>query len=356
MAEEGKRQGDFGAALRWLLGMAAVVIVVAGLRAAQPLVVPFLIAAFLAVICGPPLQWLQDKRVPTVLALLMVIAGASLIFLFVVGVVGASINDFVHNLGKYQEQLGAQQAQLVGWLHDLGLNVPEHVTAGDFNAKRLMGFFASLLSSLGGVLSNTFLVLLTLVFILLEASGFRGKLIAICGDSSPGLENATRIRQSIRHYVSIKTGISLATALAVFVWLKILGIDYPMLWSLLAFFFNFVPNIGSIIASVPPVLLALVQFGPGRALVAGMGFLVIHGLIGNVLEPRIMGKGLGLSTLVVFTSLVFWGWVLGPVGMLLSVPLTMIGKIVLEASAETRWLAILLGPDELSSTNQKGEV
>jgi predicted PurR-regulated permease PerM len=118
-----------------------------------------------------------------------------------------------------------------------------------------------------------------------------------------------------------------------------------VLWGLVAFLFNFVPNIGSIIAAVPALLLALVQLGPGPALAAGAGYLVVNIVMGNVVEPRFMGRGVGLSTLVVFLSLVFWGWVLGPVGMLLSVPLTMVVKLALEANPETRWIAVLIGPD-----------
>ncbi len=142
----------------------------------------------------------------------------------------------------------------------------------------------------------------------------------------------------------IKTLVSLATGIAIAIWLGVLGVDYAMLWGLLAFLLNYVPNIGSIIAAIPAVLLALVQLGVGSALLAALGFLVVNAAIGNVIEPRFMGRGLGLSTLVVFLSLVFWGWVLGPVGMLLSVPLTMTVKIALESNEDTRWIAILLGP------------
>jgi len=122
------------------------------------------------------------------------------------------------------------------------------------------------------------------------------------------------------------------------------GVDYPLLWGLLAFLLNFVPNIGSIIAAIPAVIQVLVQLGFSAALVVAGGYLVINILIGTFIEPRYMGRGLGLSTLVVFLSLVFWGWVLGPVGMLLSVPLTITAKIALESHDGTRWVAIMLGP------------
>jgi predicted PurR-regulated permease PerM len=133
--------------------------------------------------------------------------------------------------------------------------------------------------------------------------------------------------------------------------LLILNIDYALLWGLLAFLLNFIPNIGSIIAAIPAILLSLIQFGPGIAIITSVGYLVINFVFGNVLEPRMMGKGLGLSTLIVFLSLIFWGWILGPVGMLLSVPLTMVVKIALDSSDDTRWIATLLGTSITETTS-----
>ena len=141
----------------------------------------------------------------------------------------------------------------------------------------------------------------------------------------------------------IKTLISAVEALAIWLWLLILGVDYPLLWGTLVFLLNYVPNIGSIIAALPAVLLALVQLGVGSALLTALGFVVANIVLGNLVEPKLMGKGLSLSTLVVFLSLVFWEWVLGPIGMILSVPMTSLVKIALESYEETRGLAIMLG-------------
>jgi predicted PurR-regulated permease PerM len=147
--------------------------------------------------------------------------------------------------------------------------------------------------------------------------------------------------------MAIQTVISLATGACVAIFLTIMGVDYPLLWGVLAFLLNYIPNIGSIMAALPPVLLTIIQFGLGRAVGVAIGYLVINMTIGNVISPHLMGRGLGLSTLVVFLSLIFWGWILGPVGMLLSVPLTMTVKIALESSEDTRWIAILLGSEEV---------
>jgi predicted PurR-regulated permease PerM len=214
-----------------------------------------------------------------------------------------------------------------------------------------MGMAGDLLSGLGNVLANTFLIILTVIFLLVEATALPNKW-AVMAQDAPSTTGFGKFLDSVNSYMAIKGWVSLATGTIIAIWLAILDVDYPLLWGLLAFLFNFVPNIGSIIAAIPAVLLALVQFGPGAAIGAGAGYLAVNIVMGNVVEPRFMGKGVGLSTLVVFISLVFWGWVLGPVGMLLSVPLTMVVKLALETRRDTCWIAVLLGPDIEPEANQ----
>jgi len=341
-------------ALMTLLSMAAIVVVVAGMRAAQSLVIPFLIAAFLAIICAPPLAWLRDKRVPTVVALIIVISVASLVFVMFVVFAGASINDFRNNFDEmYAPYLNERTEKVIAWFDTYNIDIPENVIEQNLDTQRFMQFVVTLLGSAGSAFSNIFLVLLTLIFLLLEVSGFPKKLIAVSGGSTDTLERFREVTTAVRNYISIKTWVSLATGAVIYVWLKYLEVDYALLWGLLAFFFNFVPNIGSFIAAIPAVALTYIKPGPTEALYAALGYVVVNVLVGNFIEPRLMGRGLGISTLVVFISLVFWGWVLGPVGMLLSVPLTIIFKIIMEGSDETRWLAVLLSadpePDDLSA-------
>ena len=303
-------------------------------------------AAFLAVICTPALQWMQHKGVPKLLALLPVIGGMSAAVVVVGLVASDSIQDFLSKIPEYTEQL----EQRVG---DLGPRITEVLDKFDikWNPEKLkeilapekfIKYFATFLSSLTGVFGNAFLVLLTLLFMLLEASGFPRKLLALSGGRPQLSQQAERIRDSINQYMTLKTVLSLLTGVLVAALNTVLGVDYPVLWGLLAFFFNFVPSIGSIIAAVPAVLLALIQTDLTTTMLTAAGYLVINVSIGNFLEPRVMGRGLGLSTLVVFLSLVFWGWVLGPIGMLLSVPLTMIVKVTLENFEQTHWIAVLL--------------
>jgi predicted PurR-regulated permease PerM len=310
---------------------------------AEKILVPFLLSAFLAIICATPLFWLRRKRVPTALALLIVIAGIMGIGLLMGTLVGASVKDFSAALPTYQARLQEQTKALLSWFERIGVEISDQVLLEYFDPGAAMRFVGKTLTRLGGVLTNAFFILLTVIFMLLEASSFPDKLRAMLGTTNPTLANFERITNDVKGYMARKTLVSLATGICIAIWLAVLGVNHPLLWGLLAFFLNFVPNIGSIIAAIPAVLLAFIQLGVGSALLTALGFLAVNTVIGSVIEPRFMGRGLGLSTLVVFLSLVFWGWVLGPVGMLLSVPLTLTVKIALESNEDTRWIAILLG-------------
>ncbi len=325
-----------------LLTLASFVIVIAGMRAAQSLLVPFLLASFIAILCAGPMHWLQRRRVPAGLAVLLVIlavVGCSLTLLILVG---SSVNDFTRALPEYQQGLRDQTLSLVSWLQGIGIRVSPSLMTDYFDPGKAMELAGNMLARTSGVLANTFMILLTVIFILLEAAGLPAKLRAGLDNAETSLQSFERFNTGVQQYLAIKTLVSFATGILITLWLLFLGLDYPLLWGLVAFLLNYVPNIGSIIAAVPAVLLAVVQLGPGASLMVASGYLAVNLLMGSAIEPKLLGRKLGLSTLVVFLSLVFWGWALGPVGMLLSVPLTMIVKIALEVKPETRWLALLL--------------
>jgi len=330
-------------AARILIAGASFVILVAGMRAASSILVPFLLAMFVAIICAPPLFWMQRKGVPNTLAVLSILIGIIALGLLLSVFVGTSLNDFSSALPVYQERLSEKTAAFISWLRGLGLEVSGQVLTDYFDPGKAMKMAASTLSRLSGLLTNIFLILLTVVFIMLEASGFPQKLRAALNDPEEALGRFRTFTENVNRYLALKTLFSLLTGIAIWIWLAILGVDFALLWGLVAFLLNFVPNIGSIIAAIPAVLLALIQLGTSSALLACLGYVVVNVAIGSIIEPKFMGRGLGLSTLVVFLSLVFWGWVLGPVGMVLSVPLTMILKIALESNDETRGIAIILG-------------
>ena len=327
-----------------LVTMAAFVVVVAGMRAAETIIVPFLLAVFIAVICSPPLLWLERKGLPKWAALLVVIAIIAAAAVALSAVIGNSIRDFTGDLPRYKERLDGYAGAVYTWLSAHGVPMDRKDIGTFVDPTKVMQMAADLFNSFGSVLTNAFLIFLTVVFILFETAGFSNKLMAVVDDPQQSLAQVRDFTQTVQRYLAIKTLTSLATGTVIGLWLWAIGVDYAALWGVLAFLLNFVPNIGSIIAAVPTLLVALVQAGLGVTLAAAAGYLVVNVVIGSVLEPRIMGRGLGLSTLIVFLSLVFWGWVLGPVGMFLSVPLTITLKIALASREDTRWIATLLGP------------
>lgn len=327
----------------FMLTMAAVVIVLAGMRAAESLLVPFLLSLFIAVICSPPLVWLKRRGVPSLLSLIIIIAVVVVAGFLVGAVVGSSLNNFRNDLPEYQLRLQSIIHNLQLFLHSKGISIAEQQLRDVFNPGVALSLAGSTLASLSNVMTNAFLILLTVIFILAEEVRFGEKMLSANPDFRRSVDAMGRFTRSVNQYMAIKTSLSLLTGLLAMTWLWWLGVDYPGLWGLLAFLLNFVPTLGSILASIPAVLLALIQLGVSDAVLTALGYVVINVGVGNVIEPRVMGKGLDLSTLVVFLSLVFWGWILGPVGMLLSVPLTMTVKIALENFEETRWVAVMLG-------------
>ncbi|MCP3871459.1 MAG: AI-2E family transporter [Gammaproteobacteria bacterium] len=335
--------------------MAAFVILVAGMREAQSLLVPFLLSVFIAIIVAPALSYLKAHRIPTGIAILLIILAVFAVGILFSGLIGSSVDNFSERLPEYQKKLKTVILTIIGWLSGMGLDISEQLFSKILDPGRAMQMAAQGLSNLSGLLTNTFLILLTVVFILFEAAGIPAKLDRILPGDPNSHQKFDRVLEDIQRYMMIKTLTSLLTGVMVSLWLYVLNIDYPLLWGVVAFFLNYVPNIGSLIAAIPAILLALVQLGTGAALWATAGYLVINNLVGNVIEPRYMGRGLGLSSLVVFLSLVFWGWVLGTIGMFLSVPLTMTLKIALDSREDTRWIAILLGPDieKPPASNQK---
>ncbi len=331
-------------ALRFVLGLAAFVVIVAGMKTAQSIIVPFLLAAFISIISAPYLNWLNRKGMPMPLALLVIIFVIIAAGVALAALLGTSLDAFSQALPSYQERLQGKVVELAQWLATMGIDVSDKTFLSFLNPGSAMALVSGLLKGLGNVLTNAFLILLTVIFILMEASSFPVKLRTALRSPEHSLTETYTVLDNIKSYMSIKLLTSALTGFLVAVGLSIMGVDFAVLWGFFAFLLNFIPNIGSIIAAIPAVLLALLQFGVGGALgVAGL-FLVVNVVIGSVLEPRWMGNQLGLSPLIVFVSLVFWGWVFGPVGMFLSVPLTISAQIALATRDDTRWIAVLLGP------------
>ncbi len=328
-----------------MVTMAAFVIVVAGLKVAAPIIAEFLLALFISVVCIPPIKWLVSRNIPQGFSIVVVLLSVLLFLGFVGYLVGDSIQSFSANQADYSAKLDQNLSGLFAWISDKGLPVDGLAIPALIDQYGL-ALVSRVVGGLNYIFQEFFIIFLSVIFILAEVSSFPVKFARAFSNSQDKMIHINQILEKIRHYLAIKTAASLLTGFIVSISLFFIGVDYPFLWGMLAFLLNYIPNIGSIIAAIPPVILAFVQIGPAAVMWTAITFIAANTLVGNFLEPKFMGKMLGLSTFVVFLSLIFWGWIFGSVGMFLSVPLTMAIKIALETSPSTQWLAIMLGPEE----------
>jgi predicted PurR-regulated permease PerM len=328
---------------RIVLVLASTVVVVAGLKAAAPILLPFALALFMGVLVLPMSAWLKRKGVPGSLA-------TAISVLVEVGVVALIIYLGSQSLPAFQEAYPRYEARfqilLSSWVDSargVGIPIEQNIALFDFlDPSSLFSIAGSTLQRVASLVSYAFLVVLLLIFVLQEATVFPQKVQAALGGKPLGGHRFTSMVRDVQRYLGIKTVVSLATGLIVGLWCWIMNLDFPVLLGLLAFMLNFVPTIGSILAGIPAVLLGLILHGFGHSLAVAAGYVVVNTIFGNIIEPNLMGRRLGLSTLVVILSLIFWGWVWGPVGMILSVPLTMVLKILFENTEDFRWISILL--------------
>ncbi len=343
------REMKDGPGARFLLLSALAVVTAYGLRALAPILLPFALALFLAIITLPLMLWLQRKGVRAVLAILVSVLVVVAVF-GAVGLLGAqSVTQFQDAFPRYRIELQILFDNSIAWLQQLGVPYADTLPSTDLipvlvsflNIGQVLGLAGSALTFVG----TTFLVLIIMVFILGEATIFPAKFRYILGAEATRLDRFAKITQEIQEYLLIKTLVSLATGLLLGLWCWALGVDFPVLLGLTAFVLNYVPTIGSVIAAVPAATLALVDpelGGLGFALVTSLGYVAVNLVFGNLIEPNLMGRRLGISTLVVILSLLFWNWAWGPLGALLSVPLTMMVKIMLENTEDLRWVAVLI--------------
>ena len=333
---------------RIVLSVASIVVIGAGIKLASPLLVPVLVASFIAIVTAPLVMWLCDHGVPRFVAvlsglLLDVAAGAALGF-----PLAAAVATFTARVPIYASVLSGQMQHLEAWLAGYGLRI--HSVYDLTEPTWMLNLAAAMAQYAASFVSQMVLVLLIVAFMLFESTGLREKLAKI---ATPGqIQELSDAAREVNTYLVAKTVMSLLTGVLVFLWCWWQGVEVPLLWGLLAYLLNYIPTVGQIIAAVPAITLALIQFGPGQALVVAAGLGGINLAIGAV-EPRVMGQALGLSDLVVLVSMVVWGWLLGPVGALVSAPLTMVIKHAIAHNDELRWMAELLGPAPKPSGKSK---
>jgi len=340
-----ERAEFLGPGARFLVVMASATVVVAGLRAAAPILLPFSLALFIAILSLPIMLWLQRRGVRPSLAIVLAVLADLAVIGVLVFLVMQSVADFQERGAMYAARLQNLFRAWIDGLQARGIPAGEYVSTELVTASAIMDLAGGTISRIASFLSNTFLVILILVFILAEASVFPGKFRAAleAGDGDGDVSRFAKILDEVLGYLAIKTLVSLATGFTIGLFAWIMGLDFPVLLGLIGFALNYVPTIGSILAAIPAVILSLIQFGGfAPAAFVALGYLAINIVFGNFLEPQLLGRRLGLSTLVVILSLLFWAWIWGPVGALLAVPLTMVVKIMLENTKDLRWIALLL--------------
>lgn len=329
-----------------LLGMAALVIIIGGMKLAADLVVPLLLAVFVAAVCDAPVRWLSRHGIGQHFGVPIVILTVCVLFSSLAALLVSRFTAFSDEMPKLEESLGESYQSFLEWLTSHGLSFAPANISDLIDPASMTQWVPNLLTGLSGLLSSGVIIILTATFLLYEALSLRDKLVSTLRSPHVSLRRFTLFSLTLRRYLAVKTLISLITGALVGVSCLVLGVEYAFLWATLAFCLNYIPNIGSALAAIPAVMLTLImpEGGPVTALLLGGCYLAINFILGNMIEPRVMGRTLGLSTLAAFLSLVVWGWVFGPVGMLLSVPITMTLKIAFDSHPSTRWVSRLLGP------------
>ncbi len=341
-----------GDGFKVILGLACIVVVVAGLRAASDFLLPAVVGFFLAFLSLPILKWLQDRGLPRWLAVLMTVVFDVFVLSVFVLIGGGIVSSFEEQVPEYVKELDQR-------IVDLIREVEIRLKAGeDFQEVDLLKSYKSLFDPLQiitlvretGViqraatfLTKSFFALVVMIFVLTEADRYSVKVAEVMRANGPDLRRFQRASLDIQRYLAIKTGVSLVTGLLAWVVCLIFGVKFAFLWGLVAFLFNYVPAIGSVLAAVPPVLLALLQGNMWFAVGVLIGYLIINMTLGNFVEPMLLGERFGISTLVVILSVLFWGFVWGPIGMFLAMPLTMVVKVMLDNTPDLRWLSVMMG-------------
>lgn len=401
--EERLARKQAGSGIRVLLSLASVFIVVAGLKAASALFIPIMLGLLLAMMSLPILNWLDRRGLPRALAVLMTILVDFLILGGIVFIGSGVIGDFQEKTPKYVERLVEQAtefsenidkriARLEGYWQELsvvgdGDEKKDEVTESPgptaveeaegngnggaefeiapvitfaelvrlyFDPDRILAVFSQidLVTRFTSMASKAFFALIVMIFVLAESGRYAHKFQDVLKAKGPDLTRFQSISRDIQKYLAIKTGVSALTGVLAMITCYSFRIDFPLLWGLVAFLFNYVPAIGSIVAGIPPVLLALILHGFWPAMGVTACYLAINISIGNFLEPMLLGERFGISTVIVILSVLVWGFIWGPVGMLLAVPLTMFVKVMLDNSSDFRWISALMGK---GTTDQEEE-
>jgi predicted PurR-regulated permease PerM len=324
---------------------ASAVVILAGMKAAAGFVASILLAAMLTIALAPLQSWLIKKKWPTWLAFVATILTGVLILVTLILVLVASLAQLANALPDYADEIDGLTRDVTVLLEEYDVDVDTILGELSISTSSIVETGVSLVTSLLGALTDTGLVIAVVAFMLLEALGLPRKIELV--RSRMGEDRLGRWTRSLTHtrqYLVLTAGMGAATGAINAVFLMFLGVDFAILWGVIAFLLSFIPNVGFILALIPPTILALLEFGWARALIVVIGYILINGFFDNVLKPKLMGEGLDLSAMLVFVSLIFWGFILGPLGAILAIPLTVLVKeLIIESDKEFSWVGVLMG-------------
>ncbi len=332
------RQPSF---LRVMLLLAALVVVFVGMRLAAPILDPILFAVILALLFSPIYAWLKRHRVPTPLALVVMLVGLTLLFAAIGGILGVSIARFSGDIASYTGKLNGQLDNIQSLTKSLGVSKADLHKA--LSPSALTGAIGAVLGGIADFLSNLFLILVIVLFLLAEGPAMMNRLRASTGEDHPQVARLTIFGRNVVRQLGLRAIVNLFTAAGVVILLLVLRVDFPLMWGILAFFLSFIPWIGLPLAVAPAVILALAEHGLTSAILVIAGVTVINILAENALSPMLMGRGLSISPTVLFIGFIFWAWLLGGPGAFLAAPLTIFLILMLDTFPETRWLANVMG-------------
>ncbi len=336
----------------WIIA-AGVIITLTALKHASSIVNMILLASLLTSVSLAPLDWLKRKGVNSTISVILIILSLLILVGLTGTVIGSSANNFAGKMPFYIKKFDIIWAEVAEWLAKFGF-IEEGVNPlKDINPDKILPFAGTFFAGFGNVMAEALIVFIIFIFMIFEAETFGRKLMFI---TPANADRAQLTLRKLRRYFGIKFLTSLATGISITIALLIIGVDFPVLWGFLAFILNFIPSIGSFIAAIPAVILAFVQIGPLGSLITIITYFVINTIIGNIVEPQLMGRNLGISPLVVFIAMIFFGYILGPIGMLIATPLTIVIKIIFDSRPATQNLGILLGDGsnlDVSDTDNK---
>jgi predicted PurR-regulated permease PerM len=330
--------------LRTLLAAASLVVVTAGLRAFAAALNPILLALLLLFLLLPALYRLQRQGLRTWQALTIIIVATLVVTVVILIVVTVSLARLAAKIPSYQDELAQRSADLKVWLADHGLDASAVVGGAQSSTHDLLRGVVSLVASLASTLVLAVVIVLFALFMLIEVPAFEARFRAALGEGSPDLGRGASYIRSISTFFATKAVLGLAAAVGDLILLLLVGVNQALLWAVLSFVCSFIPYVGYWIALIPPLLLAWLQIGPGAALVVFVGYWAINGTFDTLIGPHVLGESLDVSPTVTILSIVYWSWVLGPVGSLLALPLTvMVKMLLLERDTRTRWIATVIG-------------